>query len=225
METYYKNIKNIAIFEGIKEEEIENLLKCLEAYKKKFLKNQTILSEGDIVDRIGIVLKGSVSVFKIDYFGNTNIITALKKGETFAEVLVCADIAQSPVNVQCIEDSEILFIDFKKIISGVGISCEFHQKILGNMLKNLAKRNLLLNQKINLISKRDIRSKVLSFLNIVATKNKNAEFEIQYDRQSLADYLCVDRSALSRVLSELKKEGIIDFKKNKFKISNPTRHL
>lgn len=213
-------LSKVSLFDGIKESEISFLLGCLSVRKKFVERNGIIFNEGDFISEIGIVLSGSIKVQNVDYFGNTNIITTIQEFESFGEVLQCSGNNISLVSTIAIEDSEIMFIDFNKIINKCSLNCNFHQKIIENLIKNLANKNLLLKQKIDLLSKRDLKNKVLSFLTEQATKYKSNEFEISYDRQALADYLFVDRSALSRVLSDLKKEGKIEYNKNRFKIIN-----
>lgn len=218
MKNYLKILKNTPLFEGLNDDDILNLLTCLSYSIKTYEKNRIILREGDDISHIAIILNGRVNILKEDYFGNVNIITTLKKADTFAEVFVLSGLGTSEVTAISIEKSKILFLNFEKIISACNMSCPFHNKIIENTVKSLAQKNLLLRQKIEFISKRNIKTKVLSYLSYMAKKNNSDVFTIPFDRQGLADFLYIDRSALSRVLSELKNKGIIDYKKNKFKL-------
>lgn len=217
MKKYLPILKKTPLFYGIDEKGIEELLESLSAFVKTYEKDEIIFQENDKIDHLSIVLKGMVKILKHDYFGNINIITTLTTSDTFAEVFVFAGLNKTEVTAVTMEKSEILFLDYKNIITSSNTS-SFQHKILENIIKNLAEKNLVLKQKIEFISKRDIKSKILSYLSYMASQKSNDTFKIPFDRQGLADFLCVDRSALSRVLSELKKDGIIDYKKNIFKI-------
>jgi CRP-like cAMP-binding protein len=163
-----------------------------------------------------MVLSGSARVIKEDENGNVMILTELAASELFGEAFACAGIEQSPVTVLAAEDSEILCIDYKKITSSCSSACGFHSKLIENMLKIIAEKNLLLNQKIEILSKRTTREKLLAFFD--AQRGAAKKFSIPYNREELAHYLCVDRSAMSGELCKMRDEGLLKFHKNKFEI-------
>jgi len=216
MEKYLETLKKVTLFKNIDENEIVSLLSCLSSEIKKYKKTNVIFSEGDIVDRIGIILSGEVQVIKEDYYGNRNIVTVLTEGNLFGETFVCSDVRILPISVVCVTDCTVMFIDYKKLITTCSKACSFHNKLILNMLRIVANKNIFLNQKIEFVSKRSTREKLLSYLSAEAKSAGNNNFNISLDRQELADYLFVERSAMSAELSKLKKDKIITYNKNNF---------
>lgn len=221
MEKYFDIIKKSMLFDGISEKEYAGLLKCLGAACLHFSKNETVLQEGEAAGHIGLVLSGCVEVVQEDYYGNHNIMTIIKPGQLFAEVFACALAGKLPVSVVTVCESEIMLLDCKRIIYTCENACEFHHHLTRNLLRIVAGKTLLLNQKIEIISKRTTREKLLAYLQLQAKENGRDSFIIPYDRQGLADYLGVDRSAMSAELSRLKREGRIEYKKSCFTLRKP----
>lgn len=219
MKKYLSILQSTALFDNIGESELNSLLSCLSAKVETFEKKQFIFFEGDKVEAMGIVLSGQVQVIKEDFYGNKNIVAVFEPGDLFAETFVCSDAKTLPVSVVSAADSEIMFVDFKKLITICGNSCVFHHRLILNMLRILANKNILLNQKMEITAKRTTREKLLAYLSAEAKKAKSASFDIPMNRQELADYLSVDRSALSAELSKLRDEGALDFHKNHFTLS------
>ncbi len=216
MKKINRKILDNSLFEGISEAHFAKMLHCLDAYEKKYSKNEVIISEGDRIDEVGIVLEGIIIISKIDYHGNETIIAEVQQGEVFAEVFACAKISRSPVLITAIRDSVILFFNYKKIISICSKSCKFHQKLISNMLSIVAHKTLYLNRRVDIISKRTLRSKLLAYFYYESGGLKR--FKISLNREELANFLCADRSALSNELSKMQKEGIIKYHKNEFEL-------
>lgn len=223
MKEFLKILKSTDLFQNISDSELTSLLSCLSAKVGTFDKKQFIFSEGDKVEAMGIVLSGQVQVIKEDFYGNKNIVAMFEPGDLFAETFVCSDVKTLPVSVVSATDSEIMFVDFKKLITTCGNSCAFHHRLILNMLRILANKNILLNQKIEFTAKRTTREKLLSYLSAEAKKAGSAEFDIPMNRQELADYLSVDRSAMSAELSKLRDEDALAFYKNHFTLSSAHR--
>ena len=216
MENIFNIVKNNVLFESITFSEFEKLMGCLSATKKIIKKNEVVLKLGEKVDNIYIILSGSVKVFKENLDGKENMLAKFSTGEIFAEVFACANILYSPVTVTALEESEVLLIDYKKVISSCPTACHYHTILIQNMLKLLAKKNLMLQQKVEVISKRTTRERLQLYFDMQRGQSK--KFTIKFSRESLADYLCVDRSAMSNELSKMQKEGIIKYNKNDFEI-------
>lgn len=213
-------LKSIPLFKGLDENQINSLLPCLNVKHKSYKKDEYIFHAGDPVNDIGIVLSGKIHIIKEDYLGNRHILTTLSEKDMFAEVFVCAGIKNIPVTVYALNDSRILFIDYRKILTSCPDGCIPHSLITENMLWVISNKNLLLNLKIEFLSKRSIREKLLAYLNHQAENASSGTFSIPLSRQELADYLCVDRSALSYELGKLRNEGYLTFKKNHFNLTN-----
>ena len=218
MKKYLNQLQKNALFINFDATDLESIIKCLSAKVDSYKKKDFILLQGDHVHFVGIVLSGSIQIIKEDMEGNINILAHLDVNDIFAEAFACAGIYECPVTVQAIEDCEILFIDCKRIIKTCHKACTFHSSLIENMLSLIAKKNITLNQKIEILSKRTTREKLLTFFNTQIQMTHLKKISIPYNREGLANYLCVDRSALSRELCNMRDEGLIKFVKNEFEI-------
>lgn len=218
MKDLYNFLSGVPLFHGIAPDELSGMLKCLNAREASYKKQDIILLEGQPVSSVGIVLSGKVQIIKEDFDGSRNIMSDIGKGNLFAEAYSCVKTESLPVTVLSVTDSEILFVDYMKIISVCSSACKFHTRLIENMMRILASKNILLNRKIEHISKRTTREKLLAYLSDQAAKSGKREFDIPYNRQELADYLCVDRSAMSNELCKLQDDGILVFHLNHFRL-------
>lgn len=209
--------KEIPLFQKMEEADIFNMLSCLQARKVSYEKEEILLLNGDKPEELGVVLSGGVQVVKEEITGQRTILASLGQGDTFAETFVCAKVKESPVTVVASCACTVLYLKFQRVISLCPASCPYHSRLLENMLYIIANRNLLLQQKMECISKRSTRQKILYYLSLQVGMDKNAPFTIPFDRQGLADYLCVERSALSKTICTLRDEGILDFHKSTFR--------
>lgn len=216
MKNYINDLKINPLFIGI--DDLEKMLDCLSARVVAYKQDDIILLSGNTVKDIGIVLSGNVKVIKENIDGNINILSELKKGDIFAEAFLCAGMSISPVTVQAVASSEILFIDFMKVNNACTTPCSSHIRLIQNMLSLIAKKSIMLNQKIEIMAGRTIREKLLLFFNAQKGMVNKKSFTIPYNREELAHYLCVDRSAMSRELCKMRDEGIIRFRKNVFEL-------
>ncbi len=216
MRKIFETVKSSPLLQGIAFSDFARMLDCLSAKTAAYIKGEVILLSGDAVNFVGLVLSGSVQVIKEDIDGRVAILTELGVSEIFGEVFACAEIAQSPVTVLAKENAEILMLDYKKVITSCAAACPFHARLIANMLRLLACKNLLLNQKNEILSKRTTREKLLTFFDMQRGVAK--KFTIPYNREELAHYLCVDRSAMSNELCKMRDEGLIHFYKNSFEI-------
>ena len=218
MKKFLPILKKCPLFEHIEEENLMRMMTCLGAKIIEFDRKYTILSEGSKAKHIGIVLTGSVSVVQNDFYGNRSILSSIGPSEMFAEAFACAEVDAIPVSVIANETSAVMLIDCSHILHTCSNNCGFHQQLIYNLMKDLAKKTLVYHEKIDITSRRTTRDKLLAYLALQAKKNGRNDFDITFDRQELADYLEVDRSGLSAEISKLKNEGIIDCRKNHFSI-------
>lgn len=212
----YKFISESKIFQNISEQEIEHIFKCLQIKQKKYKKQDMILQSGNLIDSIGFILSGSVIIEQTDIWGNQTIFDHISSGQIFAETYACVPNELLMVNVIAAEETEIIFLKTERILKTCSSSCEFHNRFIYNLLSVMASKNLILTRKISHITSKTIRGRLLSYLSFQALKQGTYTFEIPFNRQQLADYLCVDRSAMSHELSKMQKEGLLSFDRNKF---------
>lgn len=213
-----KILERVSLFRGIEPGDLSGMLSCLGAVSRKYLKNQSIILAGEEVTSLGIVIAGHVQIVKDDILGNRMIVAGLSAGDIFAETFVCAGIKESPVDVYASDNCSVLWVSIKRIISVCSNACSFHNRLILNILELLATKNLYLNNKMEFLSKRTTREKIMTYLGFQKEMHKSSSFVIPLNRNEMADYLCVDRSAMSRELSKLREEGVIDYHKNQFNL-------
>ena len=218
MKKYFDVLRKCPLFAGIEDDNLLSMLRCLDAKVEFFDKKYTVFTEGSPAKLIGIVLSGSAKIVQVDYYGNRSILGSVQPSELFAEAFACAEAAALPISVIADEPSEIMLIDCRHILHTCSNNCAFHQKMIFNLMKDLAVKTITFHQRIEITSKRTTREKLLAFLNIQSKKAKSNSFTIPFDRQELADYLEVERSGLSAEISKLRREGVLESNKNKFRL-------
>lgn len=212
MNEYFPVLSRCQYFSGIEQSDLKSLIGCLGGKIITVLKGEPVFLEGDSAQLMGVVLSGTVQVVQDDYYGNRSVLSNLQPGETFGEAFSCAGLNTMPVSVVALKDSEVLLLNCQRVLMVCSNSCRFHSLLIKNLLQEIAQKNLVLTQKIQYMSKKTTKEKLMAYLLEQAKQQGSAEFVIPFDRQSLADYLSVDRSAMSAEISKLKKEGMLDTK-------------
>ena len=216
MKDYLSVIRSSQLFSGVSEEEVIAMLSCLKAERKDFPKDAFLLRAGDTAESIGLVLSGSVLVIQEDIWGNRNILSKAGPGQTFAAAYACA--IGSRLNVSVIAETPVtvMFLNVKRILNVCPSACSHHNRIIRNLLGELAEKNLRFNEKLTHMGQRTTRSKIMSYLSAEAQRLGKYEFDVPFSRQQLADYLGVERSGLSLELGKMRSEGLLDFRKSHF---------
>ena len=210
--------RSCPLFVGFTEAEFGALLQCLAASRRRYERGGFIFSAGERPGAMGVVLAGRVHILKEDAWGNQNLLADIGGGDLFAEAIACAGIDAFPVSAVAAEDSDILLLDYQRVVHPCGSACALHSRIIENMLRILARKNLLLVDKIEHITQRTTRGKLLSYLSEQSRKCGSRAFDIPFNRQQMADYLSVERSALSAELGKMRQDGLIAFRKNHFEL-------
>lgn len=211
-------ISRSPLFRGIESHEVQDMLTCLDARQRYVPKGDALLRVGDVTTCMGLVLEGAVRLEKEDYWGNRSILASFGPGQSFAEVYACEPDLAFDINVVAAEDATVLFLDIGRVTTMCPSSCAFHARLIRNLLGIVAKRTHALTRKIEHTTKRTTRAKLLSYLSDQAEAAHASRFVIPFDRQELADYLSVDRSAMCAELSRMKRDGLIDYNRNQFEI-------
>lgn len=218
MKQHFEILRKCPLFAQIADEDLLSMLSCLGAQAKRYRKKETILAEGEPARYIGIVLSGTAQILRVDYFGNRSIMAEVGPGELFGESFACAGVPSMPVDVVANEAVEVLFIDCLRVIQSCSSACKFHRQMIYNLMRVMAKKNLIFHQKIEITSKRTTREKLMAYLLLQAKQQGSRRFEIPYDRQELADYLEVERSGLSAEISKLRNEGVLNSQRSWFEL-------
>lgn len=218
MENKINILKKSKLFSNIDNQELISVLTCLNAKVARYSKGSYVFAEGEIIDKIGIVIEGELHIIKTDYYGRENIIASVTCGNVFAESAACSSARRLPVDVIANTGTEIVFIDYKRMVTTCAKTCSYHTLLINNMISVIADKNVMLNTKLDYLSKRLTKEKVLAYLYDQSKKNRSKVFRIPFNREQLANYLSVDRSAMSNELSKLAADKIIRYKKNEFEL-------
>ena len=210
-----------ALFRGITEDEAASMLDCLGAFEKQYEKGGAIFRAGETTQNIGLVLSGSVNIESGDVWGNRSILGRAEVGQIFAETYACIPGEPLLVSAAAAERCEILFLNASRLLTTCSSSCPCHSRLIRNLLQLTAQKNLALSRRILHTSSKTIRGRLLSYLSEQAQVNGGLRFSIPFNRQQLADYLNVDRSAMSAELSKMRAEGLIACDKNSFVLLQP----
>ena len=216
MKKYIEILKRTQLFSGVSDTEISAMLNCLQAKLLTFQKGDYVFREGERIDNITVLVKGKLLVQHDDFWGNRNIVNVIRVGEMFGEAYVAPESGSLLNDVIAEEDSAVIFFDVRRILTVCSTACRFHSMVIQNLFFAISEKNRKLVQKIGHMSKRSTRAKLLSYLSEEAKRQHSSHFTIPFTRQQLADFLCVDRSAMSNELCKMRDEGLLQFAKNQF---------
>ena len=217
MNNYFSILRNTTLFCGIQEQELSAMLDCLGATRRSYPKGSYLLRAGDPLSLLGVVISGAVFILREDFWGNRTILSKVQPGEMFGETYACLGCSAS-VSVQADSDCTVLWLDVHRVATSCSSACSFHTHLIQNLLRAMAEKNLQLTGKLQITSQRSLREKILSYLSAQSQLAGSPAFTIPFSRQQLADYLAVDRSALSSALGKLRDEGILEFHRNQFRL-------
>ncbi|MDO5125745.1 MAG: Crp/Fnr family transcriptional regulator [Ruminococcus sp.] len=218
MEKYIPILKRTQLFSGVGEEEIGAMLNCLQAKHCTYKKGEYVLRQGEHLDKILVLVGGKLHIQRDDYWGNRSIINMVSIGEMFGEAYVAPESGTLMNDVLAVEDSAVIFFDVKRIITVCSATCRFHSMVVQNLFFAISEKNRKLVQKLTFMTKRTTREKLIAYLSEEAKRQNSSEFSIPFNRQQLADFLSVDRSAMSNELCKMRDEGLIEFEKSCFKL-------
>ena len=222
MKEYIPILKKSQLFSSISEDEIEGMLKCLGARMKKFRKNDYVIRQGENISDILLVVKGMLHIQKDDYWGNRTILNSIGVGEMLGEAYAAPGSGAILNDAVAVEDSVVFFFDARRIITTCPSACHFHASVVRNLFFAISEKNRKLVGKLGHMSKRTTREKLISYLSEEADRSGSDTFTIPFNRQQLADFLCVDRSAMSNELCKMRDEGLIEFHKSSFRLIDCT---
>ena len=218
MTNYIPILKKTQLFSGVSEEEVALMLTCLGARLYTYQKGDYVFRQGEHLGDITVLVEGSLHIQKDDYWGNRSILSRIAVGEMFGEAYIAPESGALLNDVVAIEDSAVMFFNVKRIITTCSSACRFHAMVVQNLFFAISEKNRKLVQKLGHMSKRSTREKLISYLSEEAKKHNSASFAIPFNRQQLADFLSVDRSAMSNELCKLRDEGLLAVEKNRFEL-------
>lgn len=218
MKKYVSVLKRTQLFAGVGDDEIASMLSCLGARLYTYKKGEYVLRQGEHLNDIIVLVDGNLHIQKDDYWGNRSILGQIAVGEMFGEAYVAPESGALLNDVVAVDESSVIFFDVKRIITTCSSACRFHAMVVQNMFFAISEKNRKLVQKLGHMSKRSTREKLISYLSEEAKRHSSSSFTIPFNRQQLADFLSVDRSAMSNELCRMRNEGLLEFNKNSFRL-------
>ncbi len=210
MEEIYPILHNCSYFEGIPEEKYPHVLRCLQARKKSFARDSTILNIGEPSRMAGVVLQGVVELSFYDENGSLVNVNHISDSGVFGAELACSRQNASPIQLCAVTDCQILFLNFSALLDPDASACPFRQRMSANLIRDFAHQTLFLNQKLRIMGQKRLRDKIKVYLQCQKI-TADGTICVPFKRSELADFLYVDRSALSRELGRMREEGILSF--------------
>ena len=218
MKKYIPILDKTQLFSGVSEEEIGSMLSCLDARMREYKKGEYVLRQGERLDHITVLVKGCLHIQSDDYWGDRTIVSRIVVGDMFGEAYIAPESGALLNDVVAIENSTVIFFDVRRIMTVCSSACRFHSMVVKNLFFAISEKNRQLVRKIGHISKRTTREKLISYLSEEARRQNSASFDIPFNRQQLADFLSVDRSAMSYELGKMRDDGLLTFEKNHFRL-------
>ncbi|MDC7292045.1 MULTISPECIES: Crp/Fnr family transcriptional regulator [unclassified Butyrivibrio] len=212
-----EGIEKSRLFQGMTAKELSSCIASLDAREKKYRKDDLILRAGERTSSIGMVLSGSVTIESNDVWGNCSVLSHVSKNQFFAETYALLGEVLL-VDVRANEDCRILFCNIRNLLEDSKKSSPWKEKLLKNILIISSQKNLVLSGRSFHTSPKSCRGRLLSYLNAIALQTSSREFDIPFNRQQLADYLNLERTNMSKELSHMKDEGLIEYRKSHFKL-------
>ncbi len=207
-----------ALFEGIDGDDRLTVLSCIGHHIRSYQKGEIVAMAQEPIQYVGVLLSGAVDMVKEDVWGNRSLLLRCRKGDVFGETFACGSDSVSVVSFIAAQQSKVLFISFGRVMRTCTNACEHHHRLVENMVRVIADKNRELLQKVEVISKKTLREKILAYLSHYAQQSSSSHFQIPLGRVELADYLCADRSALTRELARMRSEGLLDYDRNDFRL-------
>lgn len=209
-------LQQTALFRGVDADSIASMLDCLQAQTRTYKKGEAVFRQGEQLSQIAVVLEGKLHIQSDDYWGNHTIIADLAPGDLFGEAYVAPTSGPMLADVVCISDSVVALFQARRMLTVCTNACPFHSLVVQNLFYVLADKNRTLMQKLSLLATRTTRAKLTSYLTAESVRAGSNSFSIPFNRQQLADYLSVDRSAMSAELSKMRDEGLLEFDRDRF---------
>ena len=201
---------NVSLFKDIEPADLDNMYSCLSGVKRSFTAGETVCSFDNDSLKLGIITKGIVRLERTDFFGDTSMLDRLEVNDIIGDISVYSSVDENEVSAVCEKDCEVIFINHEKIINPCEQICPCHITMTKNLLTMIATKAERLSLRVEVLSHKNIRSKLMSFFSMEAKRAGSNSFTLPFSVSTLASYICVDRSAMMREIAKMKKDGLIE---------------
>ena len=198
------------VFQGIDPPSYQEMMRCFDAHERRYTSGQTISEYNKKSTQVGILESGAASLIRIDIYGIRTILETLTPGDVFGEVVAFSGVFEESLAVICDKDATVLFFEYDHIMSPCGKQCAHHTKLLENMFRLISQKSMALSERIEILSRRSIRDKLLCYFSLQAIHQNSTHFLLPFSVSALADYICSDRSAMMREMKNMKETGLIE---------------
>lgn len=220
MEKIIEKIKDNRLFRGLSHEDVKKIFTCCKAKIQKYENNQFVFEKGDVINNVGIVLDGEFNLVSQKFNGTRVIVTTLTFNDMFGEAMIFSSANTSPYDLVSQGTSMALFIPKSFFINVCPNSCDFHKILISNMLSILSDKIVMLNSKMRILNAESIKSKIAIYLLSIYKKTNKLTFDMNMKRQEMSEFLNVTRPSLSRELSNMQSDSIIEVYRTSVKILN-----
>lgn len=211
-------LKDLALFRDIAPAEIETMLRCLNSRVRTFKKDEFVFLAGESAPKVGIVLAGLAQVIKENIHGDRLTMRTLGAGEMFGETYASLGVRVIPVSVIALEETRVIEFELKSLVLTCESACAFHRKLILNLMRIIAQKNAVLSEQMYYLSHKTIRGRLEAYLLDCVDKSGSLTVNLPFNRREMAEFLCMDRTAMQREMAKMKEEGVLDYYKNTFKI-------
>lgn len=216
---------DVPLFDGIEENSCERMFACFQMQEESYAPDQLVLRrDRRHSGQLGVLLEGSILVTRIGRDGSRTVLEYLEKGDIFGEGIAFCRSQGDCVTVNCLAACRVLFIDYESIAKRCENACLHHSRLVRNAMSLVAEKSARLSKRVEILSGRSIRDKLMRYFELLCSAQKDGSGKIPFGMGDLADFLCVDRSALSRELSRMKREGLVEIERRRVKISTNGLH-
>ncbi len=207
------NMKYTSLFKGVSESELLRMYNCLGGRKASFKSGEVVFEYIEPSDNIGIVIDGSIVIERTDIFGSKFTLDIMEKGDVFGETIAFSNVVGDSICVVARSECEVIFISMNRIAHPCTKVCECHSQVLENLLTMISLKARKLGERVEVMSNKTIREKLMYYFMLESAREKSRTFTIPFSISVLAEYICADRSAMTRELANMKRDGLIHTEK------------
>ena len=211
------------ILEGITLEEQEQMRVCFGVREERFRAGETVYDFAEGRKYLGLIARGSAVIQRIDHQGGRTILEHLESGGVFGEMLMFENVAGDSITVIAEEPCRVWFMQDEHMTRRCEKACAHHSRLVENMFHIMTEKAAALSERVEVLSRRSIREKLLCYFGLLAGQRRKPSFQLPFSLSALADYISADRSAMMRELKKMKDERLVEVAGRQVTLCTPAR--